>query len=61
MQENQAIKYSIYTDKGFTMNTYVRCATHGPRYVSPQQTVDNEKMARERLTEEWCFVSVCGA
>lgn len=58
LQADHIIKYWIYSDRGFDNSSCVRSAAHGPAYVSPAQKVDNHKMSRERITEEWCFAKV---
>lgn len=54
-QINEIIKYWIYTDKGFNNDDYIRCAAHGPGFVTPEQHADNAVMGRGRVSEEWGF------
>ncbi|MFX8766615.1 transposase family protein, partial [Acinetobacter baumannii] len=55
IQHGNPHRYWIYTDKGFNRDSLIRCAAHGPGYISPQQHEDNRLMAKVRITEEWCF------
>ena len=50
--------YWIYTDKGFTRNTHVKCAHHGPAPVTPEMRHHNWIMARARIGVEWGFGKV---
>ncbi len=52
-QVDQIIQYWAYTDKGYDFDTHLRCAAHGPSYVSPIQHHNNYVMSRERIGVEW--------
>jgi hypothetical protein len=63
LQEDNPIEYWVYTDKGYNQDSHIRCAAHGPGYVSPQQHECNRIMSRERIGIEWGFGKVlrrCG-
>lgn len=51
-------KFWAYCNKGYVYDTFIRCAAHGPGYVSQQQKDDNYKMSRERISIEWIFGKV---
>ena len=45
-------------DKGFTGNTRVRCANHGPALVTTEMEFHNWNMSRARVGVEWGFDNV---
>jgi hypothetical protein len=45
----------VYTDKGYSNNTHVRAAAHGPAFVSPAQYHDNFLMSHVRVCVEWGY------
>jgi hypothetical protein len=45
----------VYCDKGYTRDTYVRCAAHSPVPVSVQEHHDNWLMSSGRVSVEWGF------
>jgi hypothetical protein len=47
----------IYTDKGFTRDTHIRCAFKGPN-ITPDQVDDNEQMTPVRVCNEWGFAKM---
>lgn len=49
-KENQ---YWAYGDKGYDYDTHIRCAYHGPGYVSEEEKHFNYIMSRERIGVEW--------
>lgn len=51
-------QYWAYTDKGYAYNTHIRCAAHGPAYVTGQQLFENWVMAKERIGVEWGYGKV---
>lgn len=55
IQLNDPVQYWVYGDKGYTNLSHVRCAHHGPAYVSPQQISDNIQMSSGRVGIEWGF------
>ena len=54
-QLNYEIEHWVYTDKGFSWDTYVRCAAHGPGIVTAFEKRNNYIMSTVRVTEEWGF------
>ncbi|KAJ1438391.1 hypothetical protein B484DRAFT_344267, partial [Ochromonadaceae sp. CCMP2298] len=52
------IQHWVYCDKGYSNNTHVRSAAHGPGYVSHLQWFHNAMMSRARVTIEWGFGKV---
>lgn len=58
LQLHDARQFWMYTDRGFTTNTHVRAAAHGPGPVTEQEHANNWIMSKERITEEWCFGKV---
>ena len=50
--------YYAYTDKGFTTDTNIKSAHHGPAIVTPQQFRDNMMMSSVRVCIEWSFTKL---
>ena len=43
----------MYTDKDYSWNTHIRCASHGPSNLTPLQHHYNWIMSKERIGIEW--------